>query len=94
MTRQNHLDGEDGPRPIPSPEWHMKVESDGGLDGIRSYHIDVFRDAVFMCRIALAGHFRNQAAAEEGLDRQLRAWLENYEKRAHPAGDNHVPYDS
>ena len=33
-----------------------------------------------MCRIALAGQFPIQAAAEEGLDRRLKVWLENYER--------------
>ncbi|MGO4396122.1 hypothetical protein AB4Z46_32675 [Variovorax sp. M-6] len=93
MSDNNPIDA-DGTPPFPSPEWHMKVESDGGLDGMHSYHIDVYRGTTFMCRIALAGHFPNQAAAEEGLDRRLKAWLEDYEKRPRPAGDDHIPYDS
>ena len=94
MTRQKLLDGEDGPPLFPSPEWHMKVESDGGLDGMRSYHADVYQGTVFRCRIALAGHFPNQAAAEEGLDRRLKEWLEDYEKRPHPADDDHIPTEA
>ena len=45
MTRQNHF--ADRPSPLPSPEWHMKVKDDGGLDGMRSYHADVYRGTVF-----------------------------------------------
>ena len=94
MANDGHINGADEPPPFPSAEWHMQVESDGGLDGMRSYHIDVYRGTAFMCRIALAGHFPNQAAAEEGLDRRLKAWLEDYEKRPQLAGENHIPYDT
>ena len=94
MSKMNHLDGAEGPPPFPSSEWHMKVESDGGLDGMHSYHADVYRGTTFMCRIALAGHFPNQEAADEGLDRRLKAWLGDYAKRPRPAGDEHVPYDA
>lgn len=69
---------------FPSPEWSMKVERDAFLDGGESYHADVYRDGVFMCRVALAGRFANQEAAEEGLDRRLKAWIEDYGNRPQP----------
>jgi hypothetical protein len=81
MSNNTSLNGAQGGFAFPSSEWHMKVEVDVNIDGGQSYHADVFRNNVFMCRVALAGRFANQAAAEEGLDRRLKAWLEDYQRR-------------
>ena len=60
-----------------------RIENDGGLDGTRSFHIDVYRGTEFMCRLALSGRFPDYAAAEEGLGRCLEAWIEDYNHRPH-----------
>jgi hypothetical protein len=63
--------------------WTSRVQADGIVPGGISYHADIFRDGVFMCRISLAGKFCDLGAAEEALGDRLDAWISEYESRSH-----------
>ncbi|MDM0117126.1 hypothetical protein QTI66_33935 [Variovorax sp. J22R133] len=65
-----------------SARWSTKVERETVGEGAASYHADVFCDAEFRCRIALAGEFANDADAAAALQARARDWILEYEARA------------
>jgi hypothetical protein len=67
----------DGARSV---EWTTRIESDGAIEGGRSYHADVCRNGECLCRIALTGTFED-AMAHETLKARSGEWIAEFETR-------------
>lgn len=48
---------------------------------MRSFHADVFRAGVWLCRIAFAGQFTDAAAAQAAATMRVSKWLEEFQSR-------------
>lgn len=54
---------------------------DSPIEGKRTFHADVFRAGMLMCRIAFAGQFADWTAAEEAANARLEKWLADFRSR-------------